>query len=104
MGNRLLKDRKKIACRGGFKTRPYKGAAHIGKKGQSAIETSLAFVAVVILLAGMVKIWFWANNQIVERQIYFNNSRVFAGKGTDTYKLEDNWPVYTPPALNEKEP
>jgi len=63
----------------------------------------MAFVAVIILLAVITKIWFWANNQIVERQIRFNNSRVSAGTASDAYKLERHWPVYAPPKLTDKD-
>ena len=74
------------------------------KKGQASLETSLAIVALIILLGGMVKIWFWANNQIVERQISFNAGRVSAGTSSDTYSLKAHWPLdYTPPALTERE-
>lgn len=77
------------------------------KKGQASLEASVAFVVAILLLATIVKIWFWANNQIVERQIKFNETRVAAGTSSDWYKLDDKeyghpWPVYTPPALTEE--
>ncbi|MFH0763272.1 MAG: hypothetical protein V1925_05235 [Candidatus Omnitrophota bacterium] len=73
------------------------------KKGQATLETALAFIIIILFLGGIIKIWFWANNQIVQRQVRFNETRVAAGTSSDTYKLESNWPVYTPPALKEED-
>lgn len=70
-------------------------------KGQSTLETALVFVLIVLFLGGITKIWLWANNQIVERQVRYNNSRVAAGTSADNYTLQ--WPVYQPPALTEEE-
>jgi len=69
------------------------------RRGQSTLETAIAFIIIVILFGGILKIWFWANNQIIDRQLRFNDSRVAAGTSTDTYTLQ--WPVYTPPSLSE---
>lgn len=71
------------------------------KKGQSTLETALVFIMVILLVGGIVNIWFWANNQIVQRQLRYNATRVSAGTATDTYKL--NWPVYSPEELKENE-
>lgn len=68
-------------------------------KGQVLLETSLAAIIVVLLLAGIFNIWLWGNKQIVERQGRYNATRVVAGTSTDSYTLQ--WPVYTPPALTE---
>lgn len=68
-------------------------------KGQSSLESAIVFVLVVLFLGGITKIWLWANRQIVERQIRYNNSRVIAGTSKDDYTLQ--WPVYQPPSLNE---
>jgi|GEM_PF-4992021 len=103
MGNGALKDGQKISRRGGFETRPYKGAGMFKRNGQASLEASVALVAIIILLAGIIRIWFWANNQIVERQISFNAGRVFAGTSSDGYSLKAHWPLdYTPPALDEE--
>lgn len=71
------------------------------EKGQSTLEVALTVIVVVILIGGIIKIWFWANNQIVERQLRYNATRVAAGTAVDTYKL--NWPVYAPGELKEGE-
>lgn len=71
------------------------------KKGQSTLETALTVIIIFLLIGGIIKIWFWANNQIVERQLRYNNTRVAAGTSSDTYQLQ--WPVYAPPHLNEDE-
>jgi Flp pilus assembly protein TadG len=69
------------------------------KRGQGTLEMSVVFVLSVLLIGGIVNIWLWLNNQIVTRQIAYNNSRVTAGTSADSYTLM--WPVYTPPALTE---
>jgi uncharacterized protein (UPF0333 family) len=71
------------------------------QKGQASLETAIAFVMVILLLAGIIKMWFWANNQIVQRQVRYNASRVAAGTAGDNYTLQ--WPVYQPPSLTEEE-
>lgn len=75
----------------------------LNKKGQSTLETAVIFVTVILLLAGITQMWFWANNQIVQRQLRYNAGRVSAGNSTDTYTFADHWPVYTPPSLTEEE-
>jgi hypothetical protein len=71
----------------------------VNKKGQGILELALTFVIVTALVGGIFKIWLWANNQIVERQVAYNKSRVDAGNAVDGYTLR--WPVYTPPQLKE---
>ncbi len=68
-------------------------------KGQVMLETSLVFICMVLLLGGIINIWLWANKQIVERQLRYNESRVIAGTSTDTYQRQ--WPVYKPGELTE---
>lgn len=70
-------------------------------KGQVILETSLVFICMVLLLAGIINIWLWANKQIVERQTRYNAGRVSAGFSTDTYQLKEHWPVYKPGELTE---
>ena len=71
------------------------------RTGQSTLEVALTVIIIVILIGGIVKIWFWSNNQIVERQLRYNATRVAAGTAVDTYKLK--WPVYTPSELKESD-
>ena len=68
-------------------------------RGQVMLETSLVFICMVLLLAGIINIWLWANKQIVERQSRYNASRVTAGTSTDAYQRQ--WPVYKPGELTE---
>lgn len=68
-------------------------------QGQILLETSLAIIIVVLLLAGILNIWLWGNKQIVERQGRYNATRVVAGTSTDSYMLQ--WPVYKPGELTE---
>ncbi|MDD4953396.1 MAG: pilus assembly protein [Candidatus Omnitrophica bacterium] len=70
-------------------------------KGQATLETAIVFFLVVALFGGIIKIWLWENRQIVERQLRYNATRVSAGTGSDTYKLQ--WPIYTPPDLKEED-
>lgn len=71
------------------------------KSGQSILEIALILIMIFLVVGGIIKIWFWQNNQIVERQLKYNETRVSAGTATDSYQL--NWPVYKPPELKENE-
>jgi len=71
------------------------------EKGQSTLEMALALIVIILLIGGIVKIWFWSNTQIVQRQQAYNATRVQAGTGSDTYQTV--WPVYTPGELTEEE-
>jgi len=67
------------------------------------LETVIALIIIILFLGGIIKMWFWANKQIVERQLRYNASRVAAGTSSDTYRLSEHWPVYTPDSLTEEE-
>lgn len=69
------------------------------QKGQSTMETYLVIIVVILLLAGITKIWVWMNNKIVHRQLKYNESRVDAGTSKDEYKLQ--WPLARPPELGD---
>lgn len=69
------------------------------KKGQGTLEVTVAFIVTVLLIGAMVNIWFWANTQIINRQLSYNRGRVAAGQAEDSYTLQ--FPVYTPGDLNE---
>ena len=71
------------------------------KYGQSTLEAALSFIVIVLLIGGIVKIWLWSNKQIVERQLRYNQTRVQAGTGSDTY--EPVWPVYQSESLREED-
>lgn len=72
----------------------------LNKRAQGTLEMTFVIILMVVLLAGIVNIWLWANNQIVRRQKEYNASRVAAGKSSDSYVRM--WPVYTPEPLEEK--
>lgn len=63
------------------------------------LEVTFVIIIVVLLLGGILNIWIWANNQLVSRKLRYNDSRVVAGTSSNTYTLQ--WPVYTPPELEE---
>ena len=73
----------------------------LNKRGQGTLEFSLTMIITIVLLYSIVKIWFWANNQIVNRQLEYNDSRVIAGTALDNYNLV--WPVYKTPELKEED-
>jgi hypothetical protein len=69
------------------------------KRGQGIIEFTFTIIIAVVLLGGIINIWIWANNQIVNRQVHYNETRVIAGTSRDDYTLQ--WPVYAPDELEE---
>ena len=76
-------------------------ASKVSKKGQGILELAMTLVAITVLLGGVFKIWLWSNNQIVARQVAYNNSRIDAGVSSDSYTLHWGPEVYTPPQLTE---
>jgi len=69
-------------------------------KGQSLLEATFALVILLLLLGGIIRIWLWENNQIVERQVRYNQTRVQAGSDADNYQLV--WPVHTPSSIGDE--
>lgn len=62
------------------------------KKGQAILEVSISFILLIVLLCGILKVWFWFNNNMVKRQVGYNATRVQAGTSRDDYTL--HWPLY----------
>ncbi len=58
------------------------------------------FIVLILLFGGIFNIWIWANKQIVQRQMRYNNSRVEAGTSTQNYKLV--WPMERAEELKEQ--
>jgi cell division protein FtsL len=50
----------------------------IGKKSEVLLELTLGLIVTVILLVGIVKIFVWVNDRMVQRDIDYNNTRVDA--------------------------
>lgn len=72
------------------------------KRGQSNLETAVAFIMMVLLLGGVTKVWLWANTAIVKRQVEYNKTRVESGQAELEYAL--HWPLdYTPVSLNAED-
>lgn len=44
-------------------------------KGQTSLEITLVFVALLLFLLGMLRIFFWGNNDLIMRQRGYINSR-----------------------------
>ena len=50
------------------------------RRAQAAIEFTVALGAIVILFMGMVKVWAWMVNNIVARQVKYEQTRQEAGQ------------------------
>ena len=69
------------------------------KKGQATLESAMVLILTILMLGGILHIWFWANGQLVKRQRSYQASRVGAGQSCDGYKLV-MW-GYHPEALTD---
>lgn len=49
------------------------------KKAQAILEFTLAFIVMVALIAGLLKLWSWSNSQMKSRQDVYEDTRVQAG-------------------------
>ena len=56
----------------------------IFQKGQVSLEIALVFVAVLLFLLGMLRVFFWANNDLVARQKDYLQTRDEQGR----------WPIH----------
>jgi hypothetical protein len=72
----------------------------LNNRGQGILEMTFVIIIMVLFLGGIINIWFWANNQMVRRQIEYNSSRVIAGTSADAYNLQ--WPMNRPEELGEE--
>lgn len=63
----------------------------IFQKGQVSLEIALVFVAVLLFFLGMLRVFFWANNDLVARQNDYQQTRDEQGR----------WPVHTSNPLND---
>lgn len=61
-------------------------------KAQVSLEVSLVFVAVLLFLLGMMRVWFWGNRDLYQRQNNYINTRS-ATQGT--------WPIHETADLND---
>ena len=73
----------------------------INKRGQSSIETAIAFLVTILLFGAIFKIWIWGNKQVVERNKEYQDTRVAAGTSRQDYRLV--WPPEKPEELREEE-
>lgn len=64
-------------------------------RAQASLEVTLAFICVIILLIGSVKIFVWLNERMVQRQKDYEATRVAAGNltmgQTGVYVDESNY-------------
>ncbi|MCK9603362.1 MAG: pilus assembly protein [Candidatus Omnitrophica bacterium] len=63
---------------------------------QVTVELALVFVALILLLFGILKFWINFNENLVQRQPPYNASRVTAGSSDP-----GQWPVSTQQPLTE---
>ena len=52
------------------------------RRAQASIETAMAFIGVLILLLGSLKIFLWLNERLIVRQQNYEATRVKAGSVT----------------------
>jgi uncharacterized protein (UPF0333 family) len=65
-------------------------------KGQVTLEVALVFVALILLLFGILNFWLNFNQNLVQRQPPYNATRVAAGSSEP-----GKWPVSTQKPLTE---
>lgn len=61
-------------------------------KGQATLEIALIFVAVLLFLLGMLRIFFWANNDLMARQRDYMQTRDEQGR----------WPIHSSANLDDQ--
>ena len=62
------------------------------KKARVCLEIALSFVAILLFLLGMLRIWFWSNEDLFERQTDYIATRS-ATKG--------EWPIHNTVELSD---
>lgn len=67
------------------------------KRAQVSVEVALVFVAIILLLYGILQFWLNFNQNLVQRQPPYNASRVTAGSSEP-----GKWPVSTQQPLTEE--
>ncbi len=67
------------------------------KEAQVSVEVALVFVAVIMLLFGILQFWLNFNQNLVQRQPSYNSSRVAAGSSEP-----GKWPVSSQKPLTEE--
>lgn len=70
----------------------------INNKAQVTVEVALVFVAIIMLLFGVLNIWLNFNQNLVERQPPYNATRVEAGSSNPGV-----WPVSQQTSLTEED-
>lgn len=72
------------------------------RKAQAALESALAYMAAIALLAATIGIWAWGNAHIPIRQVTYGVSRIMAGSsarsvdksGASGGSKSAVWPTY----------
>ncbi|MFA5311072.1 MAG: hypothetical protein WC355_02030 [Candidatus Omnitrophota bacterium] len=52
------------------------------RKAQATLEFTLIFVIIAVLIFGLLTFWKWSSDNIVKRQVRYNQTRVQAGSTT----------------------
>lgn len=78
-------------------------------RAQATVELTIAFLASIILMLGVVKVFVWLNRCTVERQYNYQTSRtqllhtvdpIYDGKNYNYPTAIPNTDFYTPPRIN----
>ncbi|MCQ9208769.1 MAG: hypothetical protein NG712_05265 [Omnitrophica bacterium] len=77
------------------------------KKAQSALESTIVYLAGTMLLGAAIGIWAWGNAHIPIRQVTYTFTRVMAGtpnrsvdeSGASGGYKADVWPTYIAPPV-----
>jgi hypothetical protein len=67
----------------------------LSPKAQVSIELAAAIIIVILFMLATIKVFGWLNTVMVDRQQYYQGSRVTAGTPATPGTFN-----YTPPALN----
>jgi hypothetical protein len=60
-------------------------------RAQTSIEVVAAFVAILLFLLGIIRIWIWGNNDLWRRQNDYRRSRDASGR----------WPIHQSQPLSD---
>jgi nitrate reductase gamma subunit len=52
-------------------------------KAQALLETALVVLVALLFLLGIIRIWGWFNRSLIQRQTWYNQSRLAAGQNQE---------------------
>ncbi|MFY9401803.1 MAG: hypothetical protein WAQ07_00095 [Candidatus Omnitrophota bacterium] len=51
-------------------------------RAQATLEFTIIFIIMAALLLGLLTMWKWSSNNIIQRQVHYNETRLRAGSST----------------------